>query len=133
MALQTPIELHGHNSAGEVISFKVADNADIPAYSLMVLSGDDRTVKVHSADTDKFVGIASSDKKANTDNKTIGVYTKGVFSIAANGTINAGDAVILHSSENTVKTSATIDNPNKLVGIALDKSSDGYVSVRINK
>ena len=125
------IELLGHNSSGDVMSFTCAAGTAITQGCLMILS-DPRTIAKHATTIGGlFAGVASADKDASDTSTSLGVYTNGVFKMAASGTINAGDQVIVSSVANYVESSNTCIQNSKIVGTALDNASGSLVSVRV--
>lgn len=130
----TKIELYGHNSAGDVMPFTISSSVAIPKGSLMVLSASPRTMSIHSgAGNEVFVGVASAEKDASDTSTQLGVFTNGVFEMAASGSINDGNLVALADKQNYVIASTALTDTSKLVGIALSDASGGVVPVRILK
>ena len=127
----TPIELLGNNQGGEQISYTVADGAGIVKGTLLKFA-DPRTASATSAVADLFAGVAAMDKVADDGATTISVWQKGVFDMAASGTINAGSRVVVSTPANYVIASAANTDPAKIIGVALDNASSGRVSVRMN-
>lgn len=131
---EDPIELHGQNNAGRVISYECADGTGIPIHTPLKLSNP-RTVAASDGASDIFAGVASSEKAANDGETNIGAYTLGVFVFEVEGgqSVSTGDVLVTSSEAGKVVTDNTENNPSKIVGYALDDSSDSKVSVRINK
>lgn len=128
-----PVELYGANSAGEVVSYTVADDTNIPINTMLQLSGD-RTASAQDGSGQIFVGVASSEKEADDGQTELGAYTKGVFVFEADGSISEGDQVITGSSANTVSTDNSETQEGKIVGTALESADDTEkVAVKINK
>lgn len=129
----TKVELYGHNSAGEVMPFTISSSVAIPKGSLMVLSASPRTASIHSAANQVFVGVASSEKDASDTSTQLGVWTNGVFDMAASGSITDGAIVALTDTVNHVIASAALTDMSKYVGVALNDASGGRVVVRVLK
>lgn len=127
------IELYGHNSAGEVISYTISDSVEILKGTLMVLSASPRTAAAHSTGGQVFLGIANADKDSTDSSDQLGVWTNGIFLLAASSSINDGDPVVLDIYPNYVVASQSVVHPGKLVGIAQSDASGGLVPVRILK
>jgi len=129
-----PIELHGNNSAGEVISYTVSSSADIPVNTLLQMT-DPRTASASSAAGEIFAGVASMEKTSADDSETMSAYTKGVFPLYLSdvGGCVIGDQLVL-AGANMVKVDNTEIQEGKIVGTAFaDGAAETYVSCRINK
>jgi len=127
------VELYGNNSAGEVMPFTVSSSGAIPKGSLMVLSATPRTMAVHSALNQKFVGITNAEKDADDTSDELGVWTNGVFSLMSSGAIADGDIVVLSETANLVMASNVATDYTYIVGTALNDASAGRVPVRVLK
>ncbi len=132
VTLKDPIELFGNNNAGQVVSYTCADGVNIPINTLLKFANP-RTASASTGTGDLFAGVASSEKVADDGETNIGAYTQGVFDFAASGAISTGDTLITASPGNYVMASGAVTDPAKVVGYALDDSSDGRVSVRVNQ
>lgn len=133
MTVATKIELYGHNAAGAVMPFTVSDSTPIPKGTVMVLSATPRTITAHASVGQKFVGVASSEKDTNDTSDQLGVWTNGVFSFDASGSIADGDIVILSATANQVETDNSNTDPTKLVGMAFSDAAGSRVDVRVLK
>lgn len=135
MATEDPVELHGQNNAGEVISYTCADGTGIPINTILKLS-DDRTAAASSASGDIFAGIASSEKVADDGETNIGAYTKGVFLLEIDSEstgVSAGDNVVI-AGANVIDADNTATQQGLIVGTALEDGTAGdKIEVRINK
>jgi len=127
-----PVELHGNNNAGRVMTYSCADGTGIPILTPLKLSGE-RTAAASDGQADTFVGVASSEKVADDGETTIGAYTCGVFEFPTSATVSVGDLIQMSATAGEVEVNNSQTNPSLIVGTALSSDSDGYVSVRINK
>ncbi len=132
VTLKDPVELFGQNSAGEVISFTVADGTGIPINTILKFA-DSRTASASTATADLFAGVANSEKEASDGATTIGAYQNGVFDFAASGAISAGDTLITAAPGNYVMASGSVTDPAKIVGYALQNKASDRVVARVNK
>jgi hypothetical protein len=124
-----PIELLGNNKAGEQISYNCAADTDITRGAVLKLSAD-RTGILADGEGDIFIGIASMDKDGDESSTTISVWTKGIFEMAASGSISRGDTCITFG-DNYVGSSNAVTDGAKIVGYAVDEASSGKVAVAV--
>jgi hypothetical protein len=132
--VKDPVELHGNNSAGEVIQYTVDDEVDIPINTILKFE-DSRTASASTGTGDLFAGVANSQKVADDGETNLGAWTCGVFDFAASGSISAGDTLITAAPGNYVMASASLvdHNYSRIVGYALQDDAGGRVVARVNK
>lgn len=112
---------------GEAIPFKVADGTAIPKGTLLKMS-DPLTAAKSGSGNDIIAGIAASEKEANDGKTKLGVYSRGIFKMTADGSITVGDMLESNAgtTENTVVTvSESAGSKSNVVGRALESAEDG--------
>jgi len=96
----TTIELHG-SPAGNPIRFTCADAVGIEKGAVLWFYNP-KTISGAALLNKPFAGIANSEKVASDGSTTIGVYTKGIFTMRADEAITAGQLVEL-SGNNIIR------------------------------
>lgn len=103
----------------EVTEFTVADQFNISGGALCQLSGARTAFNSLITSGDVFAGIAALDKEASDGSTTLGLYTRGVFDIVAQGVdIAAGEMVCL-SGANQIRLATTAE---VVTGVAFGKA-----------
>lgn len=115
------IELTG-NPRGRPIRYTCADGAGIAKGTLLKIT-DPRTTAAQTATADAFAGIAAEEKVASDGKTTIGVYTKGIFSIQSGAAIAVGATLIPATEANKVITADAAGILKSAVGVALEASA----------
>ncbi|ALA67563.1 DUF2190 family protein [Corynebacterium lactis] len=87
------------------------------------MDGRNPVVKTATADAVAF-GVAAHDAK---EGEYVTIYRLGIYELAANGMITAGDKISTHSAGQAKRAS---EGP--VVGTALTKASGGTVTVALN-
>lgn len=122
------IELLG-TPRGECIRFTCDDGTAIPKGTLLTCS-DPRTVSKQTG-TANFIGICASEKVANDGQTSIGVYTKGIFSIESGAAITAGDRLQTGVEENKVITTDAAGLLVSTVGTALETAAGDAEAIAV--
>lgn len=115
------------NLDSDIHYFTIADSATVNKGDIMVLS-DPRTVAVHSAGDEQFIGIAVEDKVANDGQTKIGVRTRGIADFYVATVASAGQLLMLSTTANRLtrveEGTLSGNRLRNIVGKALETSSN---------
>ena len=126
------------NLDSDIHYFTVLDGQAIPKGTLLVLSADPRTATMHSptlAVNEIPLGYTVEAKVAGDGLTRIGVRTRGILDLLADGAITFGDLVEISAASgerSSVKTSAAGEtfsktNLRRIIGVSLETASDNEV------
>ena len=118
------IELAGQPK-GMPINFTCASGTAIAKGTILKLT-DPNTVAASTASTDRFAGIAATEKSATDYSTTIGVWTCGKFDLKCSGAvINAGDYVITSGANLIGPCSSWDTDSGAIIGKAGESAAAG--------
>jgi hypothetical protein len=122
-------------NSGEAIQYTCLDAVGITKGTLLALD-DPRTVSgANIGNLNRaFAGIAAMDKVASDGSTTIGVYTKGVFDLYADGAVVVGTLVGMSGANRVTPLTAAISGAylGVVVGKALETATkDETIAVKL--
>ena len=114
------VELTG--DGGDVVEYDVLDTQAIEKGTLCI-KVDARKASGSSGSGEAFAGIASTEKEASDGSTTLGLYTRGVFDLYADGAIPVGAQVAM-SGANKIRAAVTgEDLSGAVIGRALETAT----------
>jgi len=109
---------------------------NVPRGTLMALTGDN-TIDTHLDRTQKFAGIAATQKIAADGAIPQGVFTRGVFDMTCEGAIVRGNYVGLSATANKIEdlgNAISLTDLDKIIGVALATgTTDAIINVQIGR
>jgi len=119
------LELYGQPT-GEPMRYTIADEVAIEKGTILKLSGADLTAAKSETDGDIFAGFAATEKVANDGQVTIGAFSKGLFDLAATGTVAIGDRLKISGANIVAVADDDIaEHASQHFGTALEAAAAG--------
>ncbi|SBS73788.1 conserved hypothetical protein [uncultured Mycobacterium sp.] len=122
MAEHTPIYF-------EAARLPLTTSADVTASQVVVVSGDN-TVAAIAAPNENWLGVAGHDAASG---KPLVVYTEGVHTVGATGSIAAGKPVIGATGGTVAAFTNGTDEPEEIIGTALSAAASSKVVIKLGR